>query len=41
MKTTVNLAIQFFESDYQKKYLVKVLSILAHPPQNDGPVIFL
>ena len=40
METTVNLTIQFFESRYQRKYLVKVWSFLAHPPQNDGPVIF-
>ena len=38
METAVNLTIQFFESQCQKKYLVK--SFLALPPQNDGPVIF-
>ena len=41
MKTAVNLTIQLFESRYQRKYLVKVWSILAHSPQNDGPVNFM
>ena len=33
--------MQSFESRYQKKYLLKVKSFLAHSPQNDGPVNFL
>ena len=33
-KTAVNSAIQLFESRYQRKYLVKVGSFSAHPPQN-------
>ena len=37
-KIVVKLIIQFFESRYQKKYLVKVWSFLLHPLQNDGPV---
>ena len=41
MKTAVNLTIQFFESRHRKKYLVKVWSFLAHPPQNDDPLSFL
>ena len=40
MKTAVNLTIQFFERRYQKKYLVKDWSFLAHQPQNNGPVNF-
>ena len=40
MKTAVNLTIQFFESRYQKKYLIKVWSFLTHPPKNDRPVYF-
>ena len=40
MKRAVNLTKQFFESRCQKKYLIKVWIFLAHPPQNDGPVIF-
>ena len=37
MKTAVNLTIQFFESRYQKKYLVRVSKFYAHPSQNDSP----
>ena len=37
-KTEVNSTMQFFESRSQKKYLVKVSSFLAHPPQYDGTV---
>ena len=40
-KTAVNSTMQFFESHYQRKYMVKVWRFLAHPPQNDGPVKFL
>ena len=40
-KTAVNSAIQFFKCRYQEKFLIKVWSFFAHPPQNDGPVRFL
>ena len=40
-KTVVNSTIQFFENRNQKKYLAKVGSSLAHPPQYDGSVKFL
>ena len=40
-KTVVNSTMQFFESLHQRKYMVKIWSFLAHPPQNDGPVKFL
>ena len=39
--TAVNSKIQFLETRYQKKWLVKVWSFLARLPQNDGPVKFL
>ena len=40
-KTAVNSTIQFSESRYQKKYLVKLWSFLTHIPQYEGPVKFL
>ena len=36
--TAVNSTIQFFQSRYQKKYLVNVWSFLAQLLQNGGPV---
>ena len=41
MKTAINLTKQFLQSQDQEEYLIKVLSFLTHPPQNDGPVNFL
>ena len=37
----VNLAIQYFKGNSQKKCQLKVWSFLVHPPQNGGPVKFL
>ena len=40
-KKSVNSAIQYFEGRSQKKRLLKVWSLLVHPPQNGGSVKFL
>ena len=40
-KTAVNLTIQYFEDNSQKKCLLKVWIFLAHIPQNGDPVKFL
>ena len=40
-KIEENLTIHFFESQHQKKCLLKVSSSLTHPSQNNGPLIFL
>ena len=41
MKTAINLTMQFFESRYQKKYLVKVWSFFCPPTTKCRPSKFL